>query len=468
MYSEQLEQLIKSVIADGVVTEKERAVLHKKAAAEGVDEDEIDVYVEGLIAQKGQISEQKNEKIQEHKKSYDLSVFQKVNTTNLEYYKLSKVYLREIDKSLGASAIQFIFFDVSNHIEKKYNGLGLLFSVSGAKWKYWTDRRSELIFYSNGKQLLKLNYIENFINPAWFENYFQNESVGKYTNNIFCTAYHIDEEILKPLCDASNITLIVDAYNSNSLQIKEIPLPYFQFYAQYCYHHIVDNSAYLDAESKLDELISDERNQNKKEVDADDETLKVLTIPKKVMNKVALGHKYFDQFAVKNSNIQLVEFDEKYSLSGVNSCIKVFSILKEEKTTFFLKVVYDYYVVKKNRKGEEEREKKVMYLNRGSMNIICDGYTEVKLSPLAKSKEIYEKDSEMNFYPISEQDMRKILAAENISISLYGSKLKSENIRHIGLSTSLPFVWKQAFATLMGEEVPEKKTLFGKLKGLFK
>ena len=42
MYSEQLEQLIKSVIADGVITDKERAVHHKKAANEGVDdEDEI-------------------------------------------------------------------------------------------------------------------------------------------------------------------------------------------------------------------------------------------------------------------------------------------------------------------------------------------------------------------------------------------------------------------------------------------
>ena len=51
MYSEQLEQLIQSVIADGVITDKERSVLHKKAAAEGIDEDEIDVYVDGLVAQ---------------------------------------------------------------------------------------------------------------------------------------------------------------------------------------------------------------------------------------------------------------------------------------------------------------------------------------------------------------------------------------------------------------------------------
>ncbi len=49
MYSEQLEQLIKSVIADGVITDKERAVLHKKAAAEDVDADELDVYVDGLV-----------------------------------------------------------------------------------------------------------------------------------------------------------------------------------------------------------------------------------------------------------------------------------------------------------------------------------------------------------------------------------------------------------------------------------
>lgn len=51
MYSETLERLIQSVIADGVISEKERNVLHKKAEAEGVDIDEIDVYIDGLIAQ---------------------------------------------------------------------------------------------------------------------------------------------------------------------------------------------------------------------------------------------------------------------------------------------------------------------------------------------------------------------------------------------------------------------------------
>jgi hypothetical protein len=51
MYSETIERLIQSVIADGEITEKERAVLHKKAEAEGIDIDELDVYVDGLIVQ---------------------------------------------------------------------------------------------------------------------------------------------------------------------------------------------------------------------------------------------------------------------------------------------------------------------------------------------------------------------------------------------------------------------------------
>lgn len=51
MYSQELENLIQAIIADGEITEKERAVLHKRALAEGVDTDELDIMVEGLMAQ---------------------------------------------------------------------------------------------------------------------------------------------------------------------------------------------------------------------------------------------------------------------------------------------------------------------------------------------------------------------------------------------------------------------------------
>lgn len=49
-YSKELETVIDAALADGVITEKERAVLHKKALLEGVDPDELDVVIEGRLA----------------------------------------------------------------------------------------------------------------------------------------------------------------------------------------------------------------------------------------------------------------------------------------------------------------------------------------------------------------------------------------------------------------------------------
>lgn len=50
MFSKKLESVIEAALADGVLTDKERAVLHKRAAEEGVDPDELDVVIEGRLA----------------------------------------------------------------------------------------------------------------------------------------------------------------------------------------------------------------------------------------------------------------------------------------------------------------------------------------------------------------------------------------------------------------------------------
>lgn len=52
MYDQSLEQLIDAVIADGVITEQERRVVYKKAASFGIDQDEIEVYLEGRLQSK--------------------------------------------------------------------------------------------------------------------------------------------------------------------------------------------------------------------------------------------------------------------------------------------------------------------------------------------------------------------------------------------------------------------------------
>lgn len=51
MYSKDLEQLIDAALADGIITDKERAVIKKRAEKEGIDLDEIDVYLDGRLAQ---------------------------------------------------------------------------------------------------------------------------------------------------------------------------------------------------------------------------------------------------------------------------------------------------------------------------------------------------------------------------------------------------------------------------------
>lgn len=50
MYSKELEELIDSVLADGVITDQERAVLRKRALACGEDPDEVMIVVDGRLA----------------------------------------------------------------------------------------------------------------------------------------------------------------------------------------------------------------------------------------------------------------------------------------------------------------------------------------------------------------------------------------------------------------------------------
>lgn len=50
MYSQQLEAIIDAALADGTLTDKEREVLHRRAAQEGIDADELDVVIDGRLA----------------------------------------------------------------------------------------------------------------------------------------------------------------------------------------------------------------------------------------------------------------------------------------------------------------------------------------------------------------------------------------------------------------------------------
>ena len=55
MYSQEIEELIDIITENGVYTERERNILHRRATAEGIDVDEIDFIVSSRIAKKNKI-----------------------------------------------------------------------------------------------------------------------------------------------------------------------------------------------------------------------------------------------------------------------------------------------------------------------------------------------------------------------------------------------------------------------------
>lgn len=50
MFSEELNQLIDAALEDGVITDKERDILHKRALQEGADPDELDMIIDAKLA----------------------------------------------------------------------------------------------------------------------------------------------------------------------------------------------------------------------------------------------------------------------------------------------------------------------------------------------------------------------------------------------------------------------------------
>ena len=61
-----MEELIKATLEDGELTEQEKAVLIKRAQKEGIDVDELDVYIQSLL-QKRHRSEAENDAIEDRK-----------------------------------------------------------------------------------------------------------------------------------------------------------------------------------------------------------------------------------------------------------------------------------------------------------------------------------------------------------------------------------------------------------------
>lgn len=456
MYSEQLEQLIKSVIADGVITEKERAVLHKKAASEGVDEDEIDVYVDGLVAQMKPIVKQEQK--------YDLKYLNKSKKDTYTVYEGKNLYRVN---GFAVGRIQELYLNFFKKIEKDDEQLGI--SVITV---YKEEMRD---CYSHPRLLINTQTCELDLEDGkeWV-NVPAKVMSSKRKAEVFC--FELDSDMLKAVCESEKLFMSLiglevmeiddDWDDRETIDFNKIAIHDFATFAQVFYRSVIDSSSYQNAELDSDLLAA--ISKGNEGLLSNDRTLTLLMTPQKKLKKVDVEHKYFNQFVLPEPGLQLVEFDEKHSIGGWSDYIRIYSIIGKGKTEFFLKVAFDYRIDDERRK---EPIKKKVDFNDGYFRIVCDANTDIKVAPLMTEHPLYEvknTDTEINFYRISAENIRKMIEAEDLSFSIYGGKETIEDIRHLGFKSSSPFVWKQAFATLMGEEVPEKKTLFGKLKGMFK
>ena len=242
MYSEQLEQRIKSVVADGVITEKERAVLHKRAAAEGVDEDEIDVYVDGLIAQNETVEAKPN------KQGYEIdeTVVNKVVSRHSIYYCNKKPYevmLPSKPHDIVRIFMNFTFIEKADDERNEKLGITIV-AVS--------NRNTGSSYYLNyaaiqmGANKVDLNdgYSGLDLEP----------NVGYEEKRKDYKVFFIDEKTLRTICDASTIKITLsmkemkDYKDLTYFYIKDINMSGVKSLARTFYRAVVDHEAYADTE----------------------------------------------------------------------------------------------------------------------------------------------------------------------------------------------------------------------------
>ncbi len=246
MYSQHLESLIQGVIADGIITEKERAVLHKRAEAEGVDIDELDVYVDGLI---NQMFPKKVEVIED---DYNVNLFNRIRRNEAIYdiYRTPYCFYEyENDKPNGWNdgdiRIQLVYFKKDGDREKQLN---MVLQYTGSESWFSFD---DLLFETdNGTVLLS----ENNINAS--------SAMNGYPDSFI-----IDITELKKLCHSSTIRIKLkyhySVYYENEEGKRESKyrhdiidriLPTFPTYLQEFYHDTIDNTAFSTVKTNVKQI----------------------------------------------------------------------------------------------------------------------------------------------------------------------------------------------------------------------
>ena len=461
MYSESLEQLIQSVIADGVISEKERAVLHKKAVAEGVDEDEIDVYVDGLLAKTAQATAGA---APSHK--HDLTQVSKLTNDRATYYEMSKP-LNLTPKNVPIKNLQYTFVDIENNtLYPKRQGLGIhIFGIIPND--YFISRNPTFTIKTDRNTFQISTCLDHYI--------FQNTKInGEFAG--FNFGGLIDTEILGELClsktfniTINNITITRHAHHDDekNFNISQCSARTdFAQYAQVAYRSMVDCTAYPDATIK-------EGGEEQVVVPVDDnETIaRLLCMNPKNLVPIDTDVPCYNQYRDPNSKITIYHIDDSKKLNG--------QVQSLNKTLHYQFTLYLHAIAKDNEKpqfffeltcsGGQTSDKEGKHSRKIPFGLVPGdifltiGINEYFINALTENTRAMEeqlgrmiKADEHCFYPIKDSVIQQLIQANTFEIVARNEIGNSGRLKPILGNLSMQKKWILSYNILTYPEQKEQ------------
>ncbi len=485
-FSEELEQLIDSAMADGFISEKERAVLHKRAVAEGLDPDEFDVVLDALLVKKQQRSAPKSAPQIASKSSNmllnaDLSKVSKQIGSGATYYETNEKFQLS-PQGVPIRALYMSFIYVVNHESgENKNGLGIhVFGVLDDNWFSSSSSHSIVLKSDNNSFQLELNiwYYKDILSPI----------VGKKQAELNF-AVQIDADLLKQLCSAKNFSLSVDnieiyaRYNDKNrkeFSIENCGSSYdFAKYAQMAYRSLIDPSAFPNTEV-----------QSAKAIENQDDIAQLLGVNENTLQKIQTDAPCYKQYRDITSNMTVFHFSDSNNLNGSNKnnnknyhfTLKLHAIKKEEEELKYYFELESSIPYDRNDKGEKTKEYP-LGLNFTSISISV-GTKSFFMPPITNSKEllssqISRSDEEHNYYAIESELMNLLIQADGFELVIIsgndGASIKASGFMN---EVSMSKKWKLAYNLLTYPEQKEQllqeyndskisTKIFKGIKGLF-
>lgn len=275
MYSKALEKLVQSAIADGQITDKERAVLHKRAAEEWVEEKDIDTYVNRHIAS-----------LPVSASTMGLSALERVEKDYNIYYRMKHPFELIVDEDSPMSRwyVNFIYIEKSTTMYPwiKFDGyncngwIGVQFYGFLKEGLKGGNNKSITIEIEN-KKIRITTQLHTFLDKS--------EDIGSWMSGFpisgieypliggaepdFGDEGKLELKDLQDLCNATSFRFSYEDFcfkggDKHHGAIVARPIYDFAAFAQMFYHAALDVTAYPDAVNRMKYSIEQER-QRKEE-----------------------------------------------------------------------------------------------------------------------------------------------------------------------------------------------------------